>query len=55
LHDVAALPGADWRDNTILRYRIARKRALTLAIDKIAAVLGLGVEEAVDADVEHEL
>lgn len=31
---------ADWRMRTILQYRVQRKRAMQVAMDKIAAHLG---------------
>lgn len=45
---------ADWRLQTILQYRIARKRALRHTLEKIAGHLGgLGREDVVNAGGEQ--
>jgi hypothetical protein len=49
-----APPAADWRLQTILQYRIARKRALRHTLEKIAGHLGrLGREDVVNAGGEQ--
>jgi hypothetical protein len=63
LAGIAAPPfPADWRLQVVLRYRVARKRALELALGKLAAHLGLpspaagaaeGQLEAAELPAEH--
>lgn len=45
---------ADWRLQTLLQFRIARKRALRLAMDRIAEHLGWHHEHAGEAGTPLE-